>query len=298
MSGQMEVFGMSNIGRVQSVNDDQFMIADLCKSLRVHTTSLDLDQNTRVFGDTQGRLLLVADGMGQRDAGERASQLALDGVIEYVLNNLSWYLLSDNFDQADFQQRLKAGLRYCRNIIDKEAALVADREGMKSTLTLAYIAWPRMFVVHVGDSRCYLLRGGRIEQLTTDPTIGTRPFSDRASGMVAEDAFRESPSKYLWRMVGEENDPHPTATSIDLHLGDSIVLCTNGLTAHVNDQRINETISSDKPLSEACSALVAEANDSGGSDNITVVACRFRDSKPPETQDKAEVVPSKDSVVA
>ena len=89
MSGQMEVFGMSNIGRVQSVNDDQFMIADLCKSLRVHTTSLDLDQNTRVFGDTQGRLLLVADGMGQRDAGERASQLALDGVIEYVLNNLS-----------------------------------------------------------------------------------------------------------------------------------------------------------------------------------------------------------------
>ena len=60
----MEVFGKSDIGRERLVNDDQFMIADLCKSLQVHTTSLSLDQNSRVFGDTQGRLLLVADGMG------------------------------------------------------------------------------------------------------------------------------------------------------------------------------------------------------------------------------------------
>ncbi|TWU46630.1 PP2C family protein-serine/threonine phosphatase [Rubripirellula reticaptiva] len=295
MSGQIEVFGISDQGRVRPVNDDQFMIADLCKSLRVHTTSVGLDQSTRVFGDTQGRLLLVADGMGKRDAGERASQIALDGIVEYVLNNLSWYLLNDDFDQSDFEQQLKAGLRYCRDIIDNEAALLANREGMQSTLTLAYIVWPKMFVVHLGDSRCYLLRGGRIEQLTKDQSVDRGAAIESSS--IDEDQFREEPSKVLWKIIGAKNDPHPEATSIELRIGDAIVLCTDGLTAHVGDKRINEEVTGDRPLSEACETLIAEANEAGGEDNITLVACRFRDKNSLETQFRAEEVPREQNAV-
>ncbi len=298
MLGQMEVFGISDTGRHRSVNNDQFMIAELCKSLRVHSTSLELDQNTRIFGDTQGRLLLVADVFGNSDAGGRASQLALDGVIEFVLNNLSWYLLSDDFDQLRFQQQLREGLRYCRSMIDRQATLTANHEGMTSTMTLAYVVWPRMFVVHEGNSRCYLLRGGRIEQLTKDQTTHQQSISDLSSSKVAEDEFRESPSRVLQKIVGEESDPNPEATSIDLQIGDSIVLCTDGLTVHLSDQKINETISSDTPLSDACSTLVAEANELGGSDNITLVACRFRLTQPPEAKYQAEEVPFKGTVMS
>ena len=78
MSGFMDCFGSSDIGRSRDTNEDHFLISDVCKSMRVHQTSLGLDHQTRLFGNTQGKLLMVADRMGGHDAGERASQLVLD----------------------------------------------------------------------------------------------------------------------------------------------------------------------------------------------------------------------------
>ncbi|WP_442509371.1 PP2C family protein-serine/threonine phosphatase [Novipirellula sp. SH528] len=287
MHGQMEIFGTTDIGRKRDKNEDHFMISDLCKSMRVHSTSLALDHRTRLFGETQGRLLLVADGMGGHESGERASQLALDGIVDYVLNTLSWYLLHEDIHKIeDFQKHLKAGLRNCQQLIERDVALAPHRQGMGSTLTMAYIAWPRMFLVHVGDSRCYLLRGGGIKQLTRDHTRSSSILGHRNSDELHSDS--EQPMTHLlWNMLGGKDEPHPDAASHQLQIGDAIVLCTDGLTQYVNRKRIAELIASDRPLENACNQAIQEANDAGGSDNATIVACRFRETRPIQEKEAA-----------
>ncbi|GAA4460572.1 PP2C family protein-serine/threonine phosphatase [Novipirellula rosea] len=298
MHGQMEIFGTSDIGRKRNTNEDHFMISDLCKSMRVHSTSLALDHRTRLFGETQGRLLLVADGMGGHDSGERASQLALDGIVDYVLNSLSWYLLHDDIhEDEEFQKHLKAGLLNCQQMIERDIALAPQRQGMGSTLTMAYIAWPRMFVVHVGDSRCYLLRDGEIKQLTRDHTMAEAVLGHRESKESEPD--REGPlTNMLWNVLGGKDEPHPDAASYHLQIGDALVLCTDGLTKHLCRKRIAELIGSDRSLENACNQAIQEANDAGGSDNLTIVACRFRKSRPIQESEEAidVLIPEADDI--
>ncbi|MCA9133018.1 MAG: hypothetical protein KDA45_07675, partial [Planctomycetales bacterium] len=105
MSGFMDCCGLSDIGRQRSSNEDQFLISDVCKSMRVHQTSLALDHQTRLFGETQGKLLLVADGMGGHEAGERASQLAIDSFVDYALNRLSWFISPSGESEEDFEEQ-------------------------------------------------------------------------------------------------------------------------------------------------------------------------------------------------
>src|SRR5438132_11092965 len=166
MRGKMDCFGLSNIGKLRSGNEDQFLVADLNKSLLVHQTSLSQDDHTRIFGGSQGQLLLVADGMGGHVGGKQASAIAVQSLEQYVLNTMSWFFrLQENED--DLREELKAALEECQASIEKAASINPERQGMGTTLTMAYILWPWLYVVHAGDSRCYLLRDSRLEQINS-----------------------------------------------------------------------------------------------------------------------------------
>ena len=102
-SGQMDVHGVTHVGRKRPTNEDQFLIADLKKSLSVYQTSLDHDHQTRLFGGSQGQLLLVADGMGGHEAGQRASTIAVDSIATYILNTMRWFFRLDEVSDEDFQ---------------------------------------------------------------------------------------------------------------------------------------------------------------------------------------------------
>lgn len=288
MSGFMDCFGSSDIGRSRDTNEDHFLISDVCKSMRVHQTSLGLDHQTRLFGNTQGKLLMVADGMGGHDAGERASQLVLDTIVDYVLNRLSWILQSDPAGEEDFVEQLKKSLIACQHRIDKESASVEQHRKMGSTLTLAYIIWPRAFVVHVGDSRCYLFRQRKLEQLTRDHTLAQ---------LVKESVRDEDPknqnellvgmggsmSHVLWNVIGGGSEkPHPDALAIDLEIGDTLLLCTDGLSNTVPSSKIQEVLGRNSSAEAVCTELISEANQAGGSDNITLVVSRFLKEMPRE----------------
>src|SRR5205085_10232239 len=121
MLGKMDCHGLTDPGRVWDGNEDQFLIANLTKSMLVHQTSLGLDDQTRLFGSSQGRLLLVADGMGGQAAGRRASALAVDSLTAYVLNTLHWFLRLRQDDEEQFLDELKAALAYCQERIGAEA---------------------------------------------------------------------------------------------------------------------------------------------------------------------------------
>lgn len=306
MGGFMDCCGLSDIGRRRSSNEDQFLIADVCKSMRVHHTSLALDHQTRLFGETQGKLMLVADGMGGHEAGERASQLAIDGFVDYALNRLNWFMYDGCETDEDFEHQLKRALISCQKRIDHEVSAIPQRRGMGSTLTLAYIVWPKLFLVHVGDTRCYFFRNGELQQLTRDHTLAElsqairrgapelkRPERDSRLNDDKQDDdelnLQEPMSNLLWNVIGGDgSQPHPDASAMELAMGDSVLLCSDGLANCVSRKQLKETLSSDRTSAEMCQHLINEANAAGGPDNITVVIGRFVEHE--EVQPKLEAV--------
>ena len=265
-------FGLTDRGRVREANEDQFLIAELRKALRVRQASLP--QPKTQYGGERGHLFLVADGMGGEQAGERASALAVETVEEFLLNVLKWFFHLRGPEEgsviADFQQALRdADVR-----VYEEAAAHPELHGMGTTLTLAYALNADLYVVHVGDSRCYLARDGKLRRLTEDHTLAAELA--RRGALSAEEASRHPFRHALTNAVGgSEPGVRVEAHRVELRPGDVLLLCTDGLTEGVSDARLAEILGAEPDPQGACARLVAEANDRGGKDNITVVVARF-----------------------
>jgi len=276
MLGKMDCFGLTDIGRKREKNDDQFLIADLAKSVRVHSTSLNHDDQTRLYGESQGKLLLVADGMGGHLAGDRASTVAVDELLNYLLNSMRWFFrLADDPDD-DFLEELKAALVHCEQRLWDEMQQFPQRRGMGTTMTMAYVVWPRLYVVHAGDSRCYLLRYPHFKQITHDHTVAQKLVD--AGEIHADDVEASQWSHVVWNVLGGNvEEIHPSVYRAELRLGDVLLLCSDGLTKHVSDETACEMLAESTSAERACHDLVAAANDAGGSDNVTVVVASFRD---------------------
>ncbi len=277
MLGRMDCSGLTDIGKKREANQDHFLIADLNKSLRVHETSLGLNYQTRLFGGSQGKLLMVADGMGGHQSGERASMLAIDGVVSYVLESLTWMSRLDD-RKRDFETELIGALDAGQKLIQRESDAMPARRGMGTTLTLAYIYWPKMYVVHAGDSRCYRLSQGKLEQLTSDHTMAA--LTEKGKEVAKDEAEIVKPmSHILYSALGGNGDGlYPDVGRYDLAIGDAILLCTDGLTRHVSARTIREQLSSQDSAKTTCQKLIQLAIAGGGADNITVVVAKFRET--------------------
>src|SRR5262245_805761 len=275
MLRKMDFSGLTDTGRVRPENEDQFLIASLSRSMQVHQTSLGMEDQTRLFGPSRGRLLLVADGMGGHAAGKRASALAVDGIVAYVLGTLPWFFRLREGDEEHFLDDLRQALAFCQERLQAEARRVPAARGMGTTLTMAYLIWPRVYVVHAGDSRCYLRRGDRLWRVTRDHTMAEQ---------LAEKGMLDDPqdsrfSHVLWNVVGGGTDElAPEVYRGDLALGDSLLLCSDGLSRHVKDDEIARLLGAGVSAEETCRRLVDAANAGGGSDNITAVVAHFREA--------------------
>jgi len=292
MAGTIDSFGATHIGKKRPSNEDQFLIADLTKSLRVRFTSLGLDHQTRLFGDSQGTLYLVADGMGGHEAGERASTLAVDGVVNYTLNTLRWLSRLDQRHDDDFKDDLKAAMEHCQDMLNREAEFMPQRRGMGTTMTSAFVIWPRLYVVHVGDSRCYVFRDGELTQLTRDHT--TSQLYRETVGRPATGEFEPfgGAGHVLWNVIGGGDDElHPEVYRADVAIGDTLLLCTDGLIRHVSHREIAARLETEATAKQLCEQLIARANELGGSDNITVVVARFRHQQQNTPEAAAAAVP-------
>ncbi len=278
MRGKMDFFGQTDVGKVRPANEDQFLIADLNRSMLIHQTSMEQEDHSRVFGPSQGQMLLVADGIGGAAAGERASSIAVEALERYVLNTMSWFFRLPENQEDDFEEEMKAALARCQKQIEASAAARSEWRGMGTTLTMAYVLWPRLYVVHAGDSRCYLLREGRLEQITTDQTMAQQ-LVDRGA-MTPEQAQKSRWSNVLWNCLGGgSSDLQVEVSKSTLRLGDVLLLCTDGLTTCVRDPQIAEMLGHSRRAEDACGRLVSAANEAGAPDNITVVVARFTDAE-------------------
>ena len=280
---QLDMAGASDIGCTRSENQDHFLIADLRRQLIIRETDLPANERDEMFGCREGNLLVVADGMGGHHGGEKASRTAVKATARYVLDMMHWFLKLSPDDEQDFVDELSNSLRVIQERVWSQSDSLSRRMG--TTVTMSYLLWPKMYVVHAGDSRCYLFRDGCLEQLTTDHTIAQQMLD--AGSMSEDDAAISRCRHVLWNFVGGgEERVRPEAILSQLEVGDTVLLCSDGLTGMVNDAFIASVLSDSRSSEESVNELIEAAKAAGGKDNISVIVCRILDQLKDECEDE------------
>ena len=267
-----KAFGITDPGKVRPSNEDQFLITELSKSMRVWQTSLP--EPKLQVGEDRAHLFLVADGMGGHHAGERASALAVAAIEQFTLNNFRWFFNTDNSGAQKVLTQFQMALGQADAQILEEAAANPALKGMGTTLTMAFQLGSQLCIVHVGDSRAYLYRDGQLHQLTKDHTLVAEMV--RAGAIRKDQAAGHHLRNVITNVVGGPTlGVKVEARAFQLQAGDRLLLCSDGLTEMVNNDAISATLDADPVPESAARTLLKQANDAGGRDNITVLVARF-----------------------
>jgi protein phosphatase len=272
-STSLEACGLTDVGRVRKTNEDAYLIATLQRSIVVH----DASPAARGWfpGEAAGTILVVADGMGGQGGGDVASRVAVSTVSSYLLNWMPWNAAPNpQVERPGSLPGVRDQLSSAVVAGDQTVRRTGATSGaprMGTTLTMALVLGTMLYVTHVGDSRCYLLKGGKLRRLTTDHTMAQRVADASHEPLAADSQLHH----ILWNALGATEDaPQPEIVKLALEPNDLLLLCSDGLTKHVPDAEIATILSNGRPLAECCKTLVARANADGGTDNITVVVAR------------------------
>jgi protein phosphatase len=202
-------------------------------------------------------LFVVADGMGGAQAGEVASQIA----VETFAQGLP--------DEGPAEQRLVSRIREANERIHELSQTDRERHGMGTTMTAAYLDDSHLAIAHVGDSRAYLFRDGELRRLTKDHTLVQALIDE---GKLTEAEAEQHPQRsVITRALGPEASVKVDTFTYPAKAGDILLLCSDGLTSMISEERIASTLAEASNLSAAADQLIHEANEAGGRDNITVV---------------------------
>jgi protein phosphatase len=268
---EIDVYGLTHAGKVRPDNQDHFLICALRKQMVVHQTSLPDTDRLTTGPERLAFLAMVADGVGGGAKGEEASRTALEAVTQYVSGNMRCYYALGSADDEEFFQALQAGALECHAELRRRGEEDPEYHGMATTLTLYLGVWPRAYLLQVGDSRCYLYRNGELSQITRDQTmaqelidLGVLTLADAAGSRLARTLSSS--------IGGRQTDP--VVSRLDMAWGTVVLLCSDGLTAHVPDKRIRERVRSMTSAKQVCEDLLAEALEQGGSDNISIIVGR------------------------
>jgi len=268
----VKAFGVTDKGRVRPTNEDQFLCAELTKAMRIWQTSLP--EPKAQFGEERGHLFLVADGMGGVNAGEQASALAVVAIEQFTLNTFKWFFDANGPEAQRVLTQFQTALRQADARILEESTERPELRGMGTTVTMAFQLDTQLCVVHVGDSRAYLYADGELYQLTRDDTLMAEMVlrGDLQPEQVAHHRLRHVITNVVG---GTEAVVNIQAHALDVRAGDRLLLCSDGLTEMVTDEAMATILRAEVDPEAACTALMAQANEAGGRDNITVLIVRF-----------------------
>ncbi|MDF1702337.1 MAG: protein phosphatase 2C domain-containing protein [Planctomycetota bacterium] len=219
-----------------------------------------------------GAVLAVADGMGGAKAGEVASELAVTILREEMLRRAAEGA-ADGADEGGLAEAFVGAVEVANERIRDESAVNPARRGMGTTLTAVWVYDHTAQLVHVGDSRAYLFRKGRLSRLTKDQSLVEKLLEDNI--ITEEEAQRMGARNIILQALGSEEDLDVAQPRSGLEAGDILMLCTDGLTGVVPDDDVEEILRAGGSLEEACARLIAAAEAGGGPDNITVLVGRI-----------------------
>src|SRR4051794_6120252 len=271
----VRAFGLTDPGRVRPSNEDRFVVVELARTMSVRHTNVP--QAKAQYGSHRGHLFVVADGMGGHQAGEVASALGVVTVEGFLLNTLKRLFSGDVPEEQNVLKEFRGALLQADARIFEEASRHPELIGMGTTLTMAFAVDWRLLVAHAGDSRCYLLSGGELRPLTQDHTVVAEMV--RLGAMSPAEESRH-PCRHVVTNVLGGNEPGVRVEmhKLDLEPGDVVLLCSDGLTEMVPDARVAAILQEEQEPRRACERLVAEANERGGKDNVTVVVACFEEA--------------------
>jgi protein phosphatase len=240
--------GQSDVGQQRTNNEDCFRIVQALN------------------------LFVVSDGMGGEAHGEIASAMAVETVVKTCIGEETAAVTASAKTEpgwSDQTRRLFNAAQLANKKIYESAEANPEQQGMGATLTAAWINEEKLSVVHVGDSRVYLLRSGLLQQLTSDHSLVAEQV--RRGILTAVEAEHSELQSVLLRALGTQPEVEVDAEEHILFPGDILLLCTDGLTRMVAEQKIAVTLQSESDPNRAAEKLVALANENGGADNVTVV---------------------------
>ncbi|HVZ33757.1 MAG TPA: Stp1/IreP family PP2C-type Ser/Thr phosphatase [Polyangiaceae bacterium] len=265
---EVRVFGQTDVGQVREHNEDNFLVADLTRKTRSFDPAepCTLGRAGAVFG--------VCDGMGGAAAGEVASQLAVD----MIYDRLSEAKAPKG--REELARRLVKAVQDAGLRIFGEARADRSRRGMGTTSTMATLMDDRLFLAQVGDSRAYLLRDGELTQITRDQSLVNQLIE--AGQLTEEEAETFEHNNIILQALGTSEVVQVDLTYVDLRAGDSLLICSDGLSGMVRSEDIGHVLVEVENPIEACAKLIAAANEAGGHDNVTVVMVKFSGPGLPE----------------
>lgn len=271
---KVDIAAASHRGHVREHNEDHYLALRFQRSLETLCTNIEEGILEPSFEEI-GYGMLVADGMGGLAAGEVASRIALCKLLELVVNTPDWIMkVNERRDINVAMERMTDRFRQIDDALREQARLDSSLLGMGTTLTVSVSLGHDLLIGHIGDSRAYVMRNGKLHQVTNDHTLAQALID---AGLAEPDdgtihAMRHVLTAALGS-TGEQSDPQVQR----LHLAskDQVLLCTDGLTEMVNKETIASALSEAKSSSQACESLIDLALAAGGVDNVTVTLARY-----------------------
>jgi serine/threonine protein phosphatase PrpC len=258
----IEVFGKTDVGLVREHNEDNFLVADVTGGMRTAEPRAPFSFK---LGE-KGAALLVCDGMGGAAAGEVASQMAVDSIYDALA-------ASEPQPRDGFARLLRRAVQLANERIFIQSRDNQSERGMGTTCTVASLVDDTLVVAQIGDSRCYVLRDGKLAQVTKDQSLAWQLIE--AGAMTADEAKAFEHANIILQALGVQERVEVVLSQVQLRKGDIALLCSDGLHGPVSDEEILAVLIAEPNLQKAGEGLIQKALDRDGPDNITVVLGRF-----------------------
>lgn len=245
-------YALSDTGKKRSINEDSF------------------------FNSSEDRLFIVADGMGGHLAGDVASKLAVESIKEFVLTTkydkeVTWPFQRDMNISYELNQLIVAIKTANKKII--RLANERNLSGMGTTIVAMLLSSTKASICHVGDSRIYRIRDGKIDQLTEDHSLLNDSIKNH---YITEDEIEDFPYKnVITKALGIEDEVEVDCNEFELKENDIFLLCSDGLSNMLKDKLLFEIITSENDMNLNCHKLIEQANANGGADNITAITVQI-----------------------
>jgi protein phosphatase len=268
-----EVAGKTHPGLVRPNNEDHYLAVRRTRSREILATSVP--QEILESTEDNAYVMAVADGLGGQKFGELASLIAMRTGWELGGDEIKWAVRLNEREVEEIRDKAEVFCQLLEESVQAEVRENPRLAGMATTLTLCYTTGPSLFIVHVGDSRAYLLRNGELSQLTRDHTLGQELLD-------TGEANPNSPLVRKFRHVltncigGSDSKVVPDVEHLKLVDGDLLLLCTDGLNNMVSDAEIAGLLGQAQGPADACQSLIDRALKYGGKDNVTVIVARYQ----------------------
>jgi serine/threonine protein phosphatase PrpC len=265
---------VSDTGKVRVKNEDHYLVSKVSRNHQVLATNVT-DNHLPTQYEDDGYSMFIADGMGGMAAGEVASRLAIMTALKLVNHSPKWGFKINRKEAHELFTRVRDHVRAIDEAITRKSEADHRLFGMGTTLTVAYSTGVDLFIIHLGDSRAYLFRKGRLQLLTKDHTVA-QAMAD--AGYIAPEEVRHHQKRHVLTnfLGGHSGKVKGDVRWLRLTDGDRLLLCSDGLTDMVDDNSIKEILLAHEKPRDAAQTLLEEALLRGGTDNVTVIVAAYQ----------------------